>query len=79
LAIGQLQALDHCTGLGDNATGMRANYGVRIMGRPTKKMIGAALAICVICIVIGVHYFRWQGVDTSVANDPDYASAGGIR
>ncbi|MFM0100862.1 hypothetical protein PQQ87_35070 [Paraburkholderia nemoris] len=49
------------------------------MGRPTKKMFGAALAICVICIVIGVYYFRWQGVDTSIANDPDYPSAGGIR
>lgn len=49
------------------------------MGRPTKKMIGSALAICVICIVVGVYYFRWQGVNTSIANDPDYPSAGGIR
>ncbi|CAB3639010.1 hypothetical protein LMG24238_00106 [Paraburkholderia sediminicola] len=56
-----------------------ANYGVRFMGRPTKKMIRVALAICTICVVIGVYYFRWQGVDTSIANAPDYPSAGGIR
>lgn len=42
-------------------------------------MIGAALAICVICIVIGVYYFRWQGVDISIANALGYPSVGGIR
>lgn len=42
-------------------------------------MIGAALAICVICIVIGVYYFRWQGVDTSIVNALGYPSVGGIR
>jgi hypothetical protein len=49
------------------------------MGYLTKKMIGTALAICVICIVIGVYYFRWQGVDTSIVNTPGYPSGGGIR
>jgi hypothetical protein len=49
------------------------------MDRPTKAVIGAALTICVICIVIAFYYFRWQGVDTSVVNNPDYPSAGGMR
>jgi hypothetical protein len=49
------------------------------MDRPTKAVIGAALTVCAICVVIGFYYFRWQGVDTSIVNDPGYPSAGGVR
>jgi hypothetical protein len=71
--------LDHRTGLGGNATATKAKHEVRFMDCSTRKMIGAALAICVICIVIGVYYFRWQGVDISIANALGYPSVGGIR
>jgi hypothetical protein len=33
-------------------------------------MIGAAFAICVICIVIGVYHFRWQGASTPQLSIP---------
>ena len=49
------------------------------MDRPTKAVIRVALAVCVICIALGFYYFGWQGVDTSVVNDPNYPSAGGVR
>ncbi|MGF6767686.1 hypothetical protein P3T18_000156 [Paraburkholderia sp. GAS199] len=37
------------------------------------------ISVCVICIVIGANYFKSQGVDTSIANDPNYPFTGGIR
>lgn len=49
------------------------------MDRPTKVVIGVALTVCVICVAIGIYYFRWYGVDTSVVNDSSYPSVGGTR
>ncbi|WP_186310657.1 hypothetical protein [Paraburkholderia sp. BCC1886] len=49
------------------------------MSRPTSKLIVVALTICVMCIAIGLYYFKWQGVNTLIGNDPAYPSAGGMR
>jgi hypothetical protein len=49
------------------------------MSRPTRKLIVVALTICAICIATGIYYFNWQGVDTSIVNDPDYPSAVSVR
>ncbi len=49
------------------------------MSRPTRKLVVVALTICVICIAAGIYYFKWQGVDTSIVNDPDYPSVNSVR
>ncbi len=39
------------------------------MDRPTKIVIGLIVALCVICIGLGIYHFNWQGIDTSAVND----------
>ncbi len=42
------------------------------MGRATKTLIGAAVAFFMICLLAGLHAFRWQGVNPVAMCDRQY-------
>lgn len=42
------------------------------MGRATKRLIGVAVAVFLICLLAGLHTFRWQGVNPVAMCDRQY-------